>query len=141
MKQLLTVKEYAKELNISRQAVYKKLDNELKPYLKVVNNQKMISSNALKEMATTKVDKQVDEKDNQITTMLSNTIEILTKQLSIKDNQIEQQSYQINQLNERIKELTERIADLTELQRNNQVLMLHDKKPKLLERIFKKKEI
>jgi predicted DNA-binding protein YlxM (UPF0122 family) len=150
MKDYLTVAELAKECNLSRQAVYVKLDKELKPFLKIIDNKKMVSSKALKILnvnSVNEIDKNIDEtidkKNEQFKMILTNTIDILTEQLLVKDRQIEQLNCQIQQSNEMNRELNERIKELTALQHNNQViqLKLHEQhKPKLLERLFGNKK-
>ena len=47
-KEYLSIKDFAQAVGISQQAVYKQLNNKLQPYLKVVDNKKMLEKSALK---------------------------------------------------------------------------------------------
>lgn len=140
MKEYLTIKEVAEASGISKQAIYKRLSTDLQPFFKLVDNKKMLNSNVLKVLNSTNNStdfKQIENADNQVERnktieVLNKTIILLTEQLSIKDKQIDNLTNTINQLNLRI-------SELTELQRNNQVLMLQEKKPGFFDRIFRKK--
>lgn len=111
MKEYLTVAEAAKELNITKQAVYLRLEKDLKPYLKTLNNQKMISSKAIKSIATNKPEEIQDEAAmlrQETTEALNDTIAILKDQLSKKDKQIDD-------LNERLKEASQRLSEVNSI--------------------------
>lgn len=49
-KEFLTIKEFAELAGVTRQSVYKKLDNSLSTYVSIVDNQKMLQSKALFEV-------------------------------------------------------------------------------------------
>lgn len=120
-----TVREVAKELNISRQAVYSKLTDKFKEEFtttKQINNRDtlVITKGGLERLRQeiVKVDSQVDSKvdnlidskvGNQIIELLNKNIELLQEQLKIKDNQIT--------------ELNERLKEQQELNKNNQILL------------------
>lgn len=77
-KEYLSIKEFAAAVGISPQAVYKQLNNKLKPYLKTVDGKKTIEKSALslfeKEPKTNEVEQQLinmlqtelNEKNKQI---------------------------------------------------------------------------
>lgn len=140
MNEYLTIKEVAEASGLSKQAIYKRLSTDLQPFFKLIENKKMLNYNVLKVLNSTynSTDfKQVENKDNQVESnktieILNKTINLLTEQLSTKDKQIDNLTNTVNQLNLRI-------AELTELQRNNQILMLQEKKPGFFDRIFRKK--
>ena len=48
MSDYLTVKEFASKANVSVQAIYQRLDRDLKPYLKMFKGKKYISSEGLR---------------------------------------------------------------------------------------------
>jgi len=151
MKEYLTIKEFSEVTGLSTQAIYKRLQTDLQPFCKLIDNKKMLNFNALKifnifdfqqvdnqekdELSTSK--QSVDNPN--IVGILNRTIDLLTKQLQTKDEQLATKDKQIDNLNITINELTLRISELTELQRNNQILMLQEKKPSFLDRIFKRK--
>lgn len=140
MNEYLTIKEVAEASGLSKQAIYKRLSTDFQPFFKLIDNKKMLNSNVLKVLSSTNHStdfKQVENNDNQVESnkiieILNKNIDFLTEQLSTKDNQIDN-------LNSTINALTLRIAELTELQRNNQVLMLQEKKPGFFDRIFRRK--
>lgn len=125
---LLSVGQVAKELNISTQAIYLKINSsmseELAPFIKEVargkRTIKMIESEGV-ELIRASLDIQVDEvvaKDNtsidkDILKLLQDTIEVLRDQLLAKDEQI-------SKLNERLKESQQ-------ITQNHQVLLKDSK--------------
>lgn len=48
--ELLTVQEFADKAGVSVQAVYKRLNNSLNPYIQLVEGRKMLKSSALREI-------------------------------------------------------------------------------------------
>lgn len=110
MGEKISIAEFAKRANVSRQSVYKRLtqvDSELTKYVNLVDNQKMIDIQALEEVYGIRVDKEVDKIDNfestecqpvvnpinqenQVEDMLLKQIEILQDEIKIKNDQIEQ---------------------------------------------------
>lgn len=48
--ELLTVQEFAKRAGVSVQAIYKRLNNSLNPYIQLVEGRKMLKSSALSEV-------------------------------------------------------------------------------------------
>lgn len=128
MKEFITVAEASKELNISKQAVYQRLEKDLKPYCKTLNGQKVIQAKAIKSIAADKPEQLQDEINKlkqETIEALKETIEILKQQQDISNKQIAEQQEAINKL--------------IQLQHNNQVLML-EKKPSLFKRLFHRKE-
>ena len=47
---LLTIHEFAEKAGVSVQAVYKRLNNKLNPYIQIVEGRKMLESSALKDI-------------------------------------------------------------------------------------------
>ena len=82
----LSIKEFAAAVGVSQQAIYKQLNNKLKPYLKVVDNKKMLEKSALslflKEEKTNGV-------EQQLLNLLQTELNEKTEQLKAKDKQIE----------------------------------------------------
>lgn len=82
----LSIKDFAIAVGISRQAVYKQLNNKLQPYLKVVDGKKMIEKSAFVLFEKQDDVKQVEQqRDNQLTEKL---IDMLQKELDEKNQQI-----------------------------------------------------
>lgn len=138
---MYTIQEVAEILNITPQAVYKKinnqLNNELATHLKQVERGnktvKAVTSEGL-EIIRKSLEQPVDnqfnnefnnqfktyntEKEDNLTKLLEETIQTLKKQLDVKDKQIQ--------------DLNERLKEQQELNRNNQVLLHREQEQKAL---------
>lgn len=118
MGEKISITEFAKRANVSRQAVYKRLsqvDDKLTEYVNLVDNKKMLDIQALEDVYGIEVDKEVDKNDklestncrgnvncdnsqNQVKDMLLKQIEILQEELEIKNEQLKVKDQQIEQL-------------------------------------------
>lgn len=101
MKQL-SIKDFAKLVNVSTQAIYQRIDKDLKPFVKLVQGKKTISEEAL-TLFQNKVACKPTPDDYQaepITTSdtLKELIDSLQKQLEIKDKQIAEKDEQLKNL-------------------------------------------
>ena len=130
MDDLKSISQLAKELGVTRQAIYKKIksDNQLSTGLQqfTVNRNKLtvyslqgqqLIKQAFSNQNTNKTVNQsvnravnVDSKpvstDSQLVDSLTAQIDTLTKQLTVKDNQITALQSQVNKLTDTIHELT-----------------------------------
>ncbi len=89
--QYITVSEFAKRSNVSRQYVYKQIDKKLSEYVKVVDNKKMVNIKALKLFKDGTVSQPVEQLNNNLLTdSLQTQIQQLQEQIKIKDKQIEE---------------------------------------------------
>lgn len=61
---ILTIKEFAELAGVTRQTVYKQLNNRLNPYCQLVDNKKMLELRALEEVYGVSVDKPCQPKDD-----------------------------------------------------------------------------
>lgn len=98
----ISISEFAKKAGVSHQAIYKRLDKDLQPWLQVANSKKLINIKALelfevKESAT-------DSTEVATIKLLQKTVEMLEKELSVKNDQIKDQAKQITELSDRLKE-------------------------------------
>lgn len=113
MNEYLTVQEVATITGVSRQAVYQRIDKDLKEFVKLIKGKKMLHSKVLKMFVVNSTDNKVDSLDkqftNELTSSLKEHIDLLTKQLNIKDTQIA--------------ELNDRLRDAQELTKNQQILL------------------
>lgn len=141
----ITINEFAKRTNISRQAVYKRVDKDLTEYCKVFDNKKMLSIKAL-ELFTSNNCQPVDEKlstncqsveqpvdsglQNTLNTVNS-TIKLLKEQLQNLYKQLESKDHQIEQLSKQIDEKDKQINQLLSLQQNDQVLLAQSNQKQL----------
>lgn len=128
---LLTIKEVAQRAGVSTQAIYQRLDKDLKPYLQVVENRKYLAPEVLElfnkkpSQEPCKEGCQVVDKDLQ--SDLQSVIDALREQLSQKDKQIETLQGELMEQNAHVREQSTKLVALVEqvneLQRNSQVLL------------------
>lgn len=147
----LSISEYARLKNVSVAAVYKRLDGTLKPYLKIIDGKKYLSSEALEADKGIKqvfngiqqpFNTPVESRQEEAATRekpgeneaIIKALEALEKQLSEKDNQIarlQEEAKELRQaaaekdkfIQEQSKQLSLLLEQSQELQRNNQILL------------------
>lgn len=107
--EILTVQEFAKRAGVSVQAVYKRLNNSLSPYIQLVEGRKMLKSSALYEIYGVKVKQpiqpHVKSKLNEETG--SSEVDFLRKQ-------VEQLQAELSKERQHSRDLAERLATLTD---------------------------
>ena len=129
----ISISEYANLKGITKQAVYKRLNKDLKPYLKEFNGKKMLNKAVIAlndSTESTAVDKpEMVEKVEKV-----EVLDVLVKQLEMKDKQIEVLQTQLAAANRQIEEsarhiqqqsesLTKLLEQSQQLNYNNQVLL------------------
>lgn len=111
------ISEFAKRVNVSKQAVYQQLNKKLKAYLIVENGTKKLNTRAISEVYG-KTENQ--ENNKEIGQDLTKTlIDSLTNQLAEKDKQLTEKDKQIDGL---IKSLSLAQMQLTEVSHRLQEL-------------------
>ena len=99
--QYITVSEFSKRANVTRQYVYQQLDKKLKEFVKVVDNKKMLNIKALElfnqEENCKVVEQQFSQQLNNQVDSLNKQIESLLDQLKAKDEQIKDLSTMVKQ--------------------------------------------
>ena len=158
---LLTIKEFAAAAGVSKQTIYNQLNGRLKPFVKVINDTKMLEKSALEEFYIEK-DSQLDSQpiqpvesqpvDSQQT--LEKSVleefyscedsqpvnqpvnrqlneEINEKLIRILEQQLETKDKQIEELNKRLAETLTKMANIMEQQ---QILLSQQQKLTLIER-------
>lgn len=114
----ITVSQYAAAKGISKQAVYKRLNNSLKNFLIMVDGKKYIDRAALSE----EENQRLNEVEQPIEQPFNNHFQpLLESQIAEKDKVIES-------LLRQIENLQEQNSKLTDLLRNEQVLLAAEKK-------------
>ena len=95
MSEYIPISEFAKRAGVSQQAIYKRLDKDLNPWLKVESKKKMLNVRALELFRP----EQHSTGSPELATimLLQKTVDMLEKELEIKNSQIEE-------LNSRLKE-------------------------------------
>lgn len=94
-KQWLSIKEVAEEMNVSYQAVYKRLNSNFKPYVKKVKGRLMLSAEILDKYKVEGVEKNINQvqykvENKEIIDALNEHIKSLKKELEGKDEQIKE---------------------------------------------------
>ena len=121
-REYISVSEYAGIKGISKQAVYKQLNNKLKPFLIVIDSKKYISIKALNEVEQ----QQINQVEQPIKQPFNNQIQpILTAQLEEKDKLIDS-------LLRQIETLQEQNSKLTDLLHNSQYLLVAEKQQQFI---------
>lgn len=127
---LLSVSEYAAAVGISKQAVYKRLNNKLKDFVKEVEGKKYIDKAALSEEQAARLNN-VEQPFEQ---PLNNQIQPFLQ------SQIEEKDKTIASLLRQVESLQEQNSKLTELLNNSQYLLAAEKKIYLDSETSQKKE-
>jgi predicted DNA-binding protein YlxM (UPF0122 family) len=101
-KQWLSITEVAKEMNVSYQAVYKRLNTNFKPYVKKVKGRLMLSAEILDEYKVIEVKENVNQvqykvENQEIIDALNDHIKSLKKEVNEKDEQIKTLHNLLNQ--------------------------------------------
>lgn len=99
--QYITVSEFSKRANVTRQYVYQQLDKKLKEFVKVVDNKKMLNIKAL-ELFTQEEDCKVVEQ--QFSQQLNNQVDSLNKQIESLLDQLKAKDEQIKDLSTMVKQ-------------------------------------
>lgn len=107
MSDTISISEAAISLGLSRQAVYKKLDNEFKPYLQNVNGKKRLKKAVLEKNIK-------NEMSSEFTGNFTKIVNLLTTQNEQLNRELEVKNAQIQELQEQNKELTIALSNATE---------------------------
>jgi hypothetical protein len=126
----ISVSEYAELKGITKQAVYKQLNNQLKPFLIVVEKKKYILLEALSEVEK----ERLNEVKQPIEQPFNNLFQpFLEKQIEEKDKQIESLLRQIDLLQEQNGKLTELLNNSQYLLAAEKQILLNEKNPEPIE--------
>lgn len=104
--ELLTVQQFADAAGISKQAVYKALNNKLQPFVQLVDGKKMLQNKALREVYGIEVDQRESQPNGNQSQPLEALIAMLQKELEAKNAQLEAKDRQIEQLTSALENTT-----------------------------------
>ncbi len=104
--ELLTVQQFADAAGISKQAVYKALNNKLKPFVQLVDGKKMIHSKALTEVYSVGVNQRGGTPGGNQSQPLEAVIAMLQRELEVKNGQIDALQRQVEQLTSALEHTT-----------------------------------
>lgn len=126
-KKFISVSEYATIKGISKQAVYKQLNNKLKEFVVMVENKKLLDIAVLTAEELNQVEQLLNQPLNQVEQPADNHL------LLLLEKQIEEKDNTIKSLLAQIESLQEQNGKLTDLLNNSQILLGMEKKQQLLE--------
>ncbi|MBR5866350.1 MAG: hypothetical protein IKZ04_00420 [Spirochaetaceae bacterium] len=88
----ISIKEFAEAVGVSQQAIYKQLNNKLKPFVKLVDGKKKLDKSAFelfeKKEKGERVEQPLNQIEQQLLNMLKKELEEKSEQLKEKDKQI-----------------------------------------------------
>lgn len=129
-KELLTIKEFAELSGRTPQAIYKQLTGKLSPFVKMVDDKKMLESKALKEVFDIDVEQLRQQKLNDETNPESSLYEILKAELNAKNEQILNLQAELAAERQHSREQADKIAVFAD---QAQKLQLAQMKPQITE--------
>ncbi len=95
----ISVADFAQKANVSRQAIYKRLDGDLSTYCKVDNGKKLINIKALSLFEVNTVNRELTPFD------------VLAKELDFKNKEIERLQEENRKLSEQILALSDKVGN------------------------------
>ena len=123
MSEYISIKEFARRAGITPQAVYKQLDNKLKPYCQVVDGKKALQTKALELFENNQFDQPIDNE-------FASIVNLLKGQLAEKDKQLEAKDKQIEALTEALQKAQQITDQAQHLQANSEQRLLALQAPK-----------
>lgn len=113
MQDLLTVQQFADAAGITKQAVYKALNNKLKPYVQLVDGKKMLYNKALQEIYGVEVNQPVNQPLHNQNQPMDVLIAMLQRELDAKNELIASQQRQLEAKDRQIENLTASLDHIT----------------------------
>lgn len=107
-KEYLSIKEFAEAAGVSQQAIYKQLNNKLKPYLIVVEKRKMLEKSALSLFSKAENSKEVEQ---QLINMLQTELNRKNEQIAELQKLLDQAQKLHAMDKQRILELEDKAAE------------------------------
>lgn len=125
MDEYISIKEFAEKAGVSKQAIYQRLEKDLKPFVKVENRVKYIKIEALELFQVKPIECLVEnslkvesldniEENGLVKDCFQYTFQVVKSQIEIKDKQLAEKD---TQLAEKDKQLTELMKLLAEMQK------------------------
>lgn len=107
--ELLTVQEFAEKAGVSVQAVYKRLNNSLNPYIQLVDGRKMLKSSALYEVYGVEIEQPIQP---SIQLQLNGDTDM--SEVHFLRRQVEQLQAELAQERRHSREMSEQLARLAD---------------------------
>ena len=118
--EFLSISEFAKRAGVSHQAIYKRLDGDLQPWLQVANGKKTLNMKALELFEQDK--SATDSTEVATIKLLQKTVDMLQKELDIKNEQIKD-------LNDRLAETSQSLRAITHTELAEKIEMKQKEAP------------
>ena len=118
--EFLSISEFAKRAGVSHQAIYKRLDGDLQPWLQVANGKKTLNIKALELFEQDK--SATDSTEVATIKLLQKTVDMLQKELDIKNEQIKD-------LNDRLAETSQSLRAITHTELAEKIEMKQKEAP------------
>ena len=137
MSDFLTVKEFAVKAEVSVQAIYQRLERDLKPYLKTSEGLQLFvkcdSTNVKQELNKDTLIPFNESANNSEIELLRETLTAFKEQLQVKDKQLAEKDNQIEQLTASLQAAQEQQTALTTALTQQQALHAGDIQRQLTE--------
>lgn len=123
MDEYLNIKEFSKEVGLSKQAIYQRLGKDLKPFVKVENKVRYIKSAALKLFDVKPIECSLEnslkvetpentEENGLVKDCFRYTFQVVKSQIEIKDKQLTEKDSQLAEKDRQISELMKLLAEI-----------------------------
>ena len=125
-KDYISVREFAKRVNMSPQAIYKQLDNKLREYCETWAGKKVVAIKALELFNATGTNNSNKHVDNQVVNELSKVVNELSTVVNNLEKQIDFYKLQIEEKDKQIATLQTLLNQSQQLnaQAQNKIMML-----------------
>ena len=125
MSEYITIPAFAERAGVTRQAVYKRIDRDLKTFVKLVDNKKLIDTSALSLFKQTETTATVDQQIGNQTT--ETVCKLLTEQVNQLSNQLAETVDMLRAEQVENRKLTEQLialsTDFSELAKQSNLLL------------------
>lgn len=117
MPEYISIADFAERAGVSRQAIYKRLDKDLKTFVDTVDGKKLIDTNALRLFETTSQPTTVEQPRDNLTTetigkLLTEQVNRLNNQLTTTIDMLQASQGENRKLTEQLVKITDDFAEL-----------------------------
>jgi len=129
MKEYLTIAEAAEAANVTKQAIYKRLDSTLQPFVQVIEGKRYIHKSALKLISTPTVKVELTSKKNNVeVTPTSDVLAAMNRTIHLLESHVKTLEVQLNTKDKQIDDLNNRLEQALTSTSNGQYLLLQANK-------------
>jgi len=129
MKEYLTIAEAAEAANVTKQAIYKRLDSTLQPFVQVIEGKRYIHKSALKLISPPTVKVELTSKKNNVeVTPTSDILAAMNRTIDLLESHVKTLEVQLNTKDKQIDDLNNRLEQALTSTSNGQYLLLQANK-------------